>query len=223
MRAAGSGRGAAPLTPQWWRPVVVISAAITSVLSALVWHSHALPEMDAWAVRQVAAQGAHDLRLAQDITRVLTVATLASVAMLALYAARVLKRTDAAALAVLAPATTVLADRGLKVLVARRAPESTEYHFPSGHVAVAATVLVSVLLIGRAAVPRLASRLALSFWAGALLLLMTWSRMADTAHVLTDVVAGTAMGTTVTLLVAVAVDRRSRLTTEEVSAPTARR
>ena len=60
-----------------------------------------------------------------------------------------LGRWNAAALALLAPAATVVAEKLLKLLVARRAPASTVFHYPSGHVAVATALVLSLALILR--------------------------------------------------------------------------
>ena len=57
---------------------------------------------------------------------------------------------------------------------------------------------------------RMSRRVGLTVAASVLLLLMMWSRMADGAHLFTDVVAGAGLGTTVTLLVALSLDRANR-------------
>jgi membrane-associated phospholipid phosphatase len=158
----------------------------------------------------VAAHGDRDLRVAQHITWGLTVVTIGAAMALVAYALGVLRRVDAAGLALLAPVITLVADRELKSFVARRAPGSTTNHFPSGHVAVAAAVLVVAVLIGRASMLRMSRRVGPMVAAGVLLLLMMWSRMADRAHLFTDVVAGVGLGTTVSLLVALALDRAHR-------------
>ncbi|MEO7980316.1 MAG: phosphatase PAP2 family protein [Sporichthyaceae bacterium] len=176
-------------------------------LTLMVWHSHALPEVDYWVLRRVAAQGDRDLRVAQRVTWGLTVVTIAAVLALAVYAFGVLRLIDAGSLALLAPVITLVTDRELKAIVARRAPGSTVNHFPSGHVAVATTVLVGAVLIWRVAMLRMSRRAGLTLAASVLPLLMIWSRMADRAHLFTDVVAGAGLGTTVTLLVALALDR----------------
>ncbi len=210
MRAASVWRGPVPLAPPWSRVAILLSGAMTAALTVMVWHSHSLPAVDNWMLRRVAAQGDRDLRVAQHVTSALTaVAITAGVALVA-YAFCVLRRVDAAALALLSPLITVVAERGMKSIVARRAPGSTVNHFPSGHVAVATAVVISVFLIGRSAKSRLSRRLGLSLAGGSLLLFMIWSRLAETAHLFTDVVAGVGLGTTVTLLVALTLDRASR-------------
>ena len=157
---------------------------------------------DGWPLRET---GTCDV--AQHVTWGLTVVTIAAALALVVYAFGVLRRVDAAGLALLAPVITLVVERGLKSVVARRAPGSTMNHFPSGHVAVATTVLVGAVLIGRAAMLRMSRRVGLTLAASVLLLLMMWSRMADGAHLFTDVVAGAGLGTTVTLLVALTLDR----------------
>lgn len=214
MRAAPAWRGPVPLAPAWSRVAILLSAAMTSALTVMVWHSHSLPEVDNWVLLRVAAQ--RDRDLAQHVTSALTAVIIAAAVALVAYAFCVLRRVDAAGLALLSPVTTLVAERGLKSIVARRAPGSTTYHFPSGHVAVATTVVISVVLIGRSAMFRYSRRLGLSLAAGVLLLLLMWSRMADTAHLFTDIVAGIGLGTTVTLLVALILDRAGRATADTV-------
>ena len=209
-RAVSVRRGTVPLAPPWSTAAIVVSAAMTAGLTVKVWHSHALPEIDDWVLRRVASHGDRDLRVAQHITWGLTVMTIGAALALVAYAFGVLGRVDATALALLAPVITLLADRELKAIVARRAPGSTTNHFPSGHVAVAATVLVGAVLIGRAAMLRMSRRVGITVGASILLMMMMWSRMADRAHLFTDVVAGVGLGTTVTLLVALALDRANR-------------
>jgi membrane-associated phospholipid phosphatase len=211
IRTAAPGeRGPVPLAPPWSGVAILLSVAMTAALTVMVWHSHSLPEVDNWVLLRVAAQGDRDL--AQHVTRALTAVTIAAAVALVAYAFCVLRRVDAAGLALLSPVITLVAERGLKSIVARRAPGSTVYHFPSGHVAVATTVVISVVLIGRSAMVRFSRWLGLSLAASVLLLSMMWSRMADTAHLFTDVVAGVGLGTTVTLLVALALDRADRAT-----------
>lgn len=209
-------RGPVPLAPPWSRVAILLSAAMTAALTVMVWHSHSVPEVDNWVQLRVAAQGDRDLRLAQHVTRALTAVTIAAAVASVAYAYCVLRRVDAAGLALLSPVITLVAERGLKSIVARRAPGSTVYHYPSGHVAVATTVVISVVLIGRSAMFRLSRRLGLSLAASVLLLFMIWSRMADTAHLFTDVVAGVVLGTAVTLLVALTLDRAGRVTADTV-------
>jgi membrane-associated phospholipid phosphatase len=189
---------------------VLLSAAMTAGLTVMVWHSHALPEVDSWVLRRVAAQGDGDLRVAQHVTWGLTVLTIAAALALVVYAFSVLGRVDAAGLALLAPVITLVAERALKSTVARRAPGSTVNHFPSGHVAVATAVLVGTVLIGRAAILRVSRQVGLTLAVSILPLLMIWSRIADGAHLFTDVLAGVGLGTTVTLLVALTLDRAHR-------------
>jgi membrane-associated phospholipid phosphatase len=53
-----------------------------------------------------------------------------------------------------APAATLAAERLLKLLVARRAPGSLVFRYPSGHVAVATALVLSLVLILRPAMAR---------------------------------------------------------------------
>ena len=56
-RAASVRRGTVPLAPPWSTVAVLLSAAVTAGLTVMVWHSHALPELDSWVLRRVASHG----------------------------------------------------------------------------------------------------------------------------------------------------------------------
>jgi membrane-associated phospholipid phosphatase len=94
------------------------------------------------------------LRLAAEVASGLRALTVAGILATALVAWRVLRWWSAVALALLAPAARLAAERLLKLLVARRAPGSLVFQYPSGHVAVATALILSLVLILRPAMAR---------------------------------------------------------------------
>jgi membrane-associated phospholipid phosphatase len=79
----------------------------------------------------------------------------------------------------MAPATTLVVDRLLEPLVARRAPVSTVFHYPSGHVAVATALALSLVLILRPSMVRPRVKTVIGLSAALLVPLMAlarWSR-----------------------------------------------
>jgi membrane-associated phospholipid phosphatase len=137
--------------------------------------------------------GAHDgelqLRLATDLATGLRALTVGGVEATALAAWLALRRWHAVALAVMAPAATFVVDRLLKPLVACKAPGSLVFHYPSGHVAVATALALSLVLILRPSMVR---------------------PRVKTAHLLTDVAGGVSAGVAVTLAAALLLDHDGR-------------
>jgi membrane-associated phospholipid phosphatase len=158
--------------------------------------------------------GAHDgelqLRLATDLTTGLGALTVGGIVAMALAAWMALRRWHAVALAVMAPAATFVVDRLLKPLVARKAPGSPVFHYPSGHVAVATALALSLVLILRPSMVRPRVKTLLGLSAALLVALMGLARLVETAHLLTDVAGGLSAGVAVTLAAALLVDRDGR-------------
>jgi hypothetical protein len=125
----------ASLAPSWAPIAAVLATLVAATLSALVWHSNQRPIVDAWVLH---AMGAHDdteeFRLATEVATCLRAVTVGGV-LASSVAWTVLRRWNAAVLALLAPTITFAMDKLLKPLVARRAPASTVFHYSSGHVA----------------------------------------------------------------------------------------
>ena len=87
----------------------------------------------------------------------------------------------------------------LKPLVARRAPTSTVFHYPSGHMAVATALALSLVLILQLTMTRPRVKTLVELAAAYFVSLMAWARLVETAHLLTDVVGGVSTGVAVTL------------------------
>jgi membrane-associated phospholipid phosphatase len=138
------------LAPRWTPVAAAVALLVTVVISGLVWHSTRLPGLDAWVLHLLGAHsGERQFRLATDVAAGLRDLTLGGIVATALISWTVLRRWNVVALAVMAPAITLAVDKLLKPLVARRAPASTVFHYPSGHVAVATALALSLVLILR--------------------------------------------------------------------------
>ena len=202
---------AAPLAPPWAPITATVAILVAVVLSGLVWHSTRLPGVDAWVLREL---GAHSdgwlFQLATAVATALRAFTISGIAVTAVFAWVALRRWSPVILAVAAPATTLAAEKLLKPLVARRAPASTVFHYPSGHVPVAAALALSLVLIVHSAGVRRGIRMLVVVSAGLLVLLMAWARLVETAHLLSDVVGGVSTAVAVTLAAALLLDSRRR-------------
>ena len=143
------------LAPPWAPAAAALAFLVTAVLSGLVWHSTRLPGLDAWVLHLLGAHsGDRQFRLATGVASGLRALVVGGIVATALVAWMALRRWSAVALAVLAPAATLAAEKLLKPLVARRAPGSTVFLYPSGHVAVATALALSLVLILRPAMAR---------------------------------------------------------------------
>jgi hypothetical protein len=116
-----------PLPVPWLRHGRPVAAALatlfTVALSRRVGHSTGLPAVDAWMLDLLGAQSdERQLRLATEVASGLRALTVAGILATTLVAWRVLRWWSAVALALLAPAATLAAERLFKLLVARRAP-----------------------------------------------------------------------------------------------------
>ena len=156
-----------------------------------------------------AHSGDRQFRLATGVATGLRALVLGGIVATALVSWMVLRRWNAVALAVLAPMATLAVDKLLKPLVARRAPASTVFHYPSGHVAVATALALSLVLILWPTMTRPRVKALVGLCAALLVLLMAWARLVETAHLLSDVVGGVSTGVAVTLGTALLLDRRS--------------
>ena len=209
-RAVPAPHDRRPLAPPWAPAATVLAVLVTAVLARLVWHSRQLPGLDTWVEDRLGADSDRELRLATELAGGLRSVTVLGVVAVAALAWIALRQRNAVVLALLAPTATLAAERLLKPLVGRRAPVSTVFHYPSGHVAVATAVALSLVLIVRSSTARPATRTIAVLSAGLLVLLMALARLVETAHVLSDVVGGAATGVAVTLAVALLLDGRRR-------------
>jgi membrane-associated phospholipid phosphatase len=205
-RAAPAPPGPNSLAPPWTPAATAAAVLVTVVVTGLVWHSTRLTGLDAWVLHLL---GAHSGERRFQVATGLRALTLGGIVATALVSWMALRRWNAVALAVLAPAVTLAVDKLLKPLVARRAPASTVFHYPSGHVAVATALALSLVLILRPTLPRPRAKALVGLCAALLVSLMAWARLVETAHLLTDVVGGASTGVAVTLGAALLLDRRS--------------
>lgn len=209
-RAAPAPPGPSSLAPSWTPAATAVAILVTVVVTGLVWHSTRLPGPDAWVLHLLGAHdGERQFRLATEVATGLRALTLGGIVATALIAWTALRRWNAVALAILAPSATLAVDKLLKPLVARRAPASTIFHYPSGHVAVATALALSLVLILRPTMARPRVKALVGLCAALLVSLMAWARLTETAHLLTDVVGGVSTGVAVTLGAALLLDRRS--------------
>ena len=209
-RAAPTPPGPRSLAPPWTPAATAVALLVTVVVTGLVWHSTRLPSLDAWAMHLLGAHsGDRQFRLATGVATGLRALVLGGIVATALVSWMVLRRWNAVALAVLAPMATLAVDKLLKPLVARRAPASTVFHYPSGHVAVATALALSLVLILWPTMTRPRVKALVGLCAALLVLLMAWARLVETAHLLSDVVGGVSTGVAVTLGAALLLDRRS--------------
>jgi membrane-associated phospholipid phosphatase len=198
------------LAPPWAPAATVLAVLVTAAFARLAWHSRQLSGLDAWVEDQLGANSDREMRLANELASGLRSVTVLGILAVAALAWIALRQRKAVVLALLAPTVTLAAERLLKPLVGRRAPESTVFHYPSGHVAVATAVALCLVLIVRSSRARPATRTIAVVSAGLLALLMALARLVETAHLLSDVVGGAATGVAVTLAVALLLDGRRR-------------
>jgi membrane-associated phospholipid phosphatase len=196
------------LAPSWALAATVVAVMVTGLIGALVWHSTRLGWVDAWALRVLRAETFFGFRLAAAISSSLRLLALAAPPAIALFAWFGPRRKDAVILSLGAPAVTLAVERLLKLLVARRSPESGVFMYPSGHLAVAATLALTLVLVLRLARVRSGVMFVAVASASLTLLVVARARLAEMAHSLSDVVGGIATGVAVTLAVALLLDAR---------------
>lgn len=198
---------------------VTAALAVVAALGALVWRSDQFGWIDAWAMREIPAhshgyQGFLVASAISDALGPLLVGTVAAVGGLAWLR---LRRRDLLVLALLAPPATLAAKVALKHLVARQSPGTDILMYPSGHLAIATAVAVTVVLVVRAGTTSARLERTVTTLAVLFVLVAAWARLAETAHALSDVVGGIATGIAVALGTALAVSawsvrRRSTMT-----------
>jgi membrane-associated phospholipid phosphatase len=205
-----SGRPCGPLAPPWAPLAAAFAVALTGLIAALVWHSARLGPLDALAARTLVARSYREFHIAGKISDSLVYLAVAVALCMAAYAAVALRWLDAVLLALAAPALALGAEKVLKQLVDRRVSGSTVSHYPSGHLAVATAVALTLVLLLRSAGARPRTGTAVTAASGVLVALLAVTRQVDTAHLLSDVVGGMATGVAVTLAAALLLDHRHR-------------
>jgi membrane-associated phospholipid phosphatase len=199
-------RQATPLAPPWATTVAAAAALVNGTISGLVWHSNRLPAVDAWAVRELEARDLLEFRAARAFSFSLASVAIGGTLAVAVLALVVLRWRNAVILAVAAPLLALAVETLLKHLVARRAPGSTQFHYPSGHVAVTSAAALAAALVVRAGEAGRSARSAAAL-AGLWVVAIALTRQVDQAHLLSDVVGGVATGVAATLVVALLLDR----------------
>jgi membrane-associated phospholipid phosphatase len=156
------GRPAAPtppapgsLAPPWAPVAAALAILFTVALSGRVWHSTGLPGVDAWMLDLLGAQSdERQLRLATEVASGLRALTVAGILATPSSPGGFFGGGARSPWPYWAPAATLAAERLLKLLVARPAPGSLVFQYPSGHVAVATALVLSLVLILRPAMAR---------------------------------------------------------------------
>jgi membrane-associated phospholipid phosphatase len=184
-----------------WAPVfALIAVVVTAVIGALVWNPRRPSGVDVWAA-QVLTVSDHSFpyRLASrldDTMRVLPV--LAGSLAIASVSWVMLRRRDAVVASLVVAPATVAVELLLK-LAGRRSLGLDIFTYPSGRAALAASLVLLLVLVLRAAAVRSVVRAAVAVFGTVYVLSMAWARVATGQHVLTDVVGGMSMGVAVTL------------------------
>jgi membrane-associated phospholipid phosphatase len=216
LMAHAERRGVTPtewqprLSPPW-APVAGIAASfVVTILAIIVWHTRWPDPADAkMMLWQEAARPRADgiaTAIANAVGPLVVLAALAAAA----TAWRV-RRWDAVALASVTAPGAVAVESWLKQLVHRQRPDAAEaLLFPSGHVAVATAVALTVVLVLRATVAPPRKRARAAWLAGCLVLVIAVARLVQTVHYVTDVVGGAALGFSVTCWAALAISAGCR-------------
>jgi membrane-associated phospholipid phosphatase len=199
------------LAPPWAPLVVTAALAVTASLAAMVWHSDQLGWVDAWAMREIPAHshGYQGFLIASAISDVLGPLLVGVMVAVGAFAWLRLRRRDALALSLLAPPATGAAKVALKYFVARQPPGGGALMYPSGHLAIATAVAVTVVLVVRVGSRSARLKRAVVTLAVLLVLVAAWARLAETAHSLSDVVGGVTTGLAVALGIALALSALS--------------
>jgi len=194
-------RSPGSLAPPWAPKVAVIAALTASLIGAVVWNRGGPGQIDAWGLQVLAApRHSFPYRLANRVDdTVRTLALLAWSMVIATVAWVLLRRWEAIVTAVVVAPATVAVELLIKV-AARRTLGLEIFGYPSGRAALATSLVLTLLLILRAAaVPPLVLR-SIAVSGGAYVLAMAWARVATSRHVLSEVVGGISTGVAVTLV-----------------------
>jgi membrane-associated phospholipid phosphatase len=194
------------LAPPWAAVAITVAVLITGSVGALVWRSERLGSIDAWALREFGAHSYREFQLASGIAASLRPVALVGTAAIAGLAWVALRRWNGVILSLAAPAVTFVVEKLLKQLVARRSPGVSVFLYPSGHLAVATALALTLILVVRSAGARPSIRVSVIACASLFVLVMARARLAETAHSLSDVVGGVATGAAVTLAAALLLD-----------------
>jgi membrane-associated phospholipid phosphatase len=185
---------------------VTAALAVTALLGALVWRSDQLGRVDAWAMREIPAHshGYQGFLVASAISDALGPLLIGAMVALGVLAWLRLRRRDAVLLSLLAPPATLAAEVALKHLVGRRSPDGGTLMYPSGHLAIATAVAVTLVLVFWAGSGSIRRGRTVVTLAALFILVAAWASLTETAHSLSDVVGGIAIGMAVALGTALA-------------------
>jgi membrane-associated phospholipid phosphatase len=206
-RASRAPTPSTRLAPRWAPAVLAVALLVVVVLGALNWHSDRRGRVDAWAMREIPAhshgyQGFLVASAISDAVRPLVLGLTAATIMLLAWLRP--RRRDALLLALLAPPVTLAAKGLLKEVVASRTSGGATLMYPSGHLAMATAVALTLLLVLRTGNVGAGIRRGLTILAALFVLTVAWARLAETVHSLSDVVGGIATGMAVPLSTALA-------------------
>jgi membrane-associated phospholipid phosphatase len=194
------------LAPPWAAVATTVAVLITGIIGALVWRSERLGSIDAWALRQLGAHSYREFQLASGVAASLRPVVIFGTMAIAVLAWLALRRWNGVILSLAAPAVTFAVEKLLKQLVARQSPGASIFLYPSGHLAVATALVLTLILVVRSAGSRPSIRVSVIASAGLFVVVMARARLAETAHSLSDVVGGVATGAAVTLAAALLLD-----------------
>jgi membrane-associated phospholipid phosphatase len=196
-RAAAASRGLAP--PR--APAVAAGAAVvTAAVGALAWRQPHPGLVDAWALHALTvSRGSFPYRFASRLDDTMRVLGLLGGSLAAAAVAwALLRRRDAVVASLVVAPATVAAEQALKAAGRALGLEGSTY--PSGRVALAASLVLLLLLVLRAAgVPPLVGA-SVAVLGAVYVLSMAWARVATGEHRLTDAVGGMSLGVAVTLV-----------------------
>ena len=198
--------GSARLAPPWAAVAATVAVLITGIIGALVWRSERLGSIDAWALRELGAHSHREFQLASGVAASLRPVAICGTMAIAALAWMALRQWNGVILSLAAPAVTFAVEKLVKQLVARRSPSASVFLYPSGHLAVATALVLTLILVVRSAGARASIRVSVVTCASLFVLVMARARLAETAHSLSDVVGGVATGAAVTLVAALLLD-----------------
>jgi membrane-associated phospholipid phosphatase len=189
------------LAPPWAPVIAIIAILVTAVVGALTWTPQRPAGVDAWAAHALTVpRGSFPYRFASrldDTMRVLPV--LAAGLAIALIAWVLLQRRDAV-VASLAVAPATVANEQLLKLAGRRSLGLDSFSYPSGRAALAASLVLLLVLVLRAAGLRPFVQALVGILGTVYVLAMAWARVSTGQHLLTDVVGGMSVGVAVPLV-----------------------
>lgn len=210
-RRRGAPGGWSPaLSPPLTLVAGVAASFVVALLAALVWHTLWPNVADAEMMRWQEAARVRGDGIATAIVHAVGPLVVLAVLACAALAWRV-RRWDAVVLALIAAPGTLVIELLFKQVVHRQRPDGgAALLYPSGHVAAAAAAAVTAVLVLRATLAPLRTRVCVAWLAGFLVVVIAAARLVQTVHYVTDVVGGAADGLAVTCWAALAITAACR-------------